>query len=77
MATARNRPASLHPDDSHRLAALEARVDRRMAAVDESMSKITAFADRVERGEGGVVLDHVHDEDSLVIHLEAVVRSVA
>lgn len=76
----RNKPSSLHPIDDLRLAALEARVRRRMCSVDDAVSRAAAFASAVDDCQHGVVLDPIKDEDSLVIHIglaATVVRSIA
>jgi len=76
----RKKKATLHPEDERRIASVDAAARERMVSVEESMNRISAFAAEVDSGEfapDGIVLEPMRNEDSLVIHIETVVRSIA
>ena len=76
---ARSKRASLYPDDEKRIRLLEERVSDRMLSVDEFIEKAASFAEKIDRGDlapNGFDIDELRDEDSLVIHMDSIVRSI-
>lgn len=72
--TPRVRRPTLRAADEQRLAPLVRSLDQAMESVDGVVQHLTQFTDDVDSDRvpvGGVVLEEMDDDDSLVTHVEA------
>jgi len=77
---ARRRTPSLFPEDERRMVELEQRVEQRMVSVDDAMRAAAAFNEFVDNQDInrlGLALVPMDDEDSLVVRIDSIVRTVA
>lgn len=72
--------ATLRPADERRLLAVEAGLEAAGNSADDVVAEVRRFTEDVESGgviEGGIVLEPIEDNDSLVQHVEEGLQAVS